>query len=236
MMNKLIQLSMGVIFTVASVATYSTPEKQDKEFWKLIEEYSLAKTPSQKHAMEKQIDSRYSVTKTVVMIDTSGFTLRTIEEGILSPLVVINKMRTLISDVISKAPGGNIVKFDADNAMLIFDTPDQALKTLRIIYKALRESSINQDSKFKIKLSSGVAYGPILLLSNDAFSEKLNIASKLGEDTAGADEILFTEEAYALLTPPVKAEKKNVRVSNVDIVYYKILPVLEPDQSPPNQK
>ncbi len=196
---------------------------EDQAFWKKVHDYGTAKTEINRLEIEKQLWATYGKSTTVVVIDTSGFTLRSLDEGIISTLVVIEELRNIISEIIRDTPQGAIIKFDADNAFLTFDSPDDAIVCIKKIRGALAKSYINQGHKHPIYISTGIGYGQILRLSNDAFSKTLNIASKLGEDTANADEILLTDEAYKALKKPVKAQENSVTISNVQIKYYKII-------------
>lgn len=216
-MNIWMRLSASLALALNLAISFSAPIQEDKEFWSQITNYANAKTDEQKSTLEKKIWATYGKTKAIVVIDTSGFTLRSVNYGILSTLAVINEMRSIISGIV---PSSSIIKFDADNAFLMFETPDQALSTLQKIKVAVDKASFNQGQTYKIDISSGIGYGPILLLEHDAFSEILNIASKLGEDTAEAGQILMTEPAYKGLKEPVPAEKSTVKVSNVNITYY----------------
>lgn len=196
---------------------------EDQNFWKDVSRYGKAQSELQKAEIEKQLWATYGKTTTVVVIDTSGFTLRSIDEGIISTLVVINELRNIITQLMKDSSTGSIIKFDADNAFLRFDKPDDALITIKKIREQLSTSYINKGHQHQIYISTGIGYGPILLLEHDAFSKTFNLASKLGEDTAEANEILLTEEAYKALKHPVKAEEKEVEVSHVKIKYYKII-------------
>lgn len=194
----------------------------DKAFWLAVNQYGDAKTSHERTIIEDKIWSDYGKKTAVVVIDTSGFTLRSIDRGILSTLVVIQELRKTITQIMKHTPHGAIIKYEADNAFLRFDTPQDALDTIKRIKTVWEKSSINLNDTHPIQLSIGVGYGKILILSDDAYSEILNITSKLGEDTANANEVLLTEDAYKALKEPLPAEEKTTIVSNMRIRYYKM--------------
>lgn len=45
----------------------------------------------------------------------------------------------------------------------------------------------------------GLGFGPMLFLGGEIWGDAVNVASKLGEDTAASEEILISEEFHAAL-------------------------------------
>lgn len=218
---KLIKFFIAALLSLDCISAIAESDLKDKAFWASIQQYGQAQTSSARDEIGKEIWATYGKKNAVVVIDTSGFTLRAIDEGIISTLVVIQELRSVVSKIMRESPG-RIIKLEADNAFLRFDNPQDALDTCIKINQVWNNSFVNKGHKHPIKLSMGIDYGPILILKADAFSEVLNIASKLGEDTAEGDDILITKRAYQDLKQPVAAEEKNIDVSNVNITYYKI--------------
>ena len=220
-MKKLFSTCAALIILFNANFTYAKPSVDDDAFWNKIAEYGNAKDEKQKEALKKEIWDTYGVTKAIAVVDTSGFTARSIKEGILSTLVVINELSEIVTKDMETAHG-KIIKFDADDAFLLFDTPEDAISTLNKVKVDLEKSHINQGDGSTITISAGIGYGPVLLLKKDAFSQVLNITSKLGEDTAGSNEILLTEDAYNALKKPIKVEAKTIKTSDIAIKYYVI--------------
>jgi class 3 adenylate cyclase len=61
-------------------------------------------------------------------------------------------------------------------------------------------------------------------LDNGVYGDEMNLASKLGEDIAGGEEILLTEAAYAGIEDHSKNgfKRKSITISGVRISYYSL--------------
>ena len=67
-----------------------------------------------------------------------------------------------------------------------------------------------------IQISVGIGWGPTLVLERDMWGAEFNLASKLGEDLAGAGEVLLTSSAHrALGRSPYAFRRRTVTVSGM---------------------
>ncbi|MEM7650144.1 MAG: adenylate/guanylate cyclase domain-containing protein, partial [Cyanobacteria bacterium P01_A01_bin.70] len=74
-----------------------------------------------------------------------------------------------------------------------FATPDAALEAT--------EHLLTELNAIDIHASIGIGYGEVLVVGDhNLYGNEINLASKLGEDIAGDDEILLTAAAHDALT------------------------------------
>jgi class 3 adenylate cyclase len=79
--------------------------------------------------------------------------------------------------------------------------------------------------EFDIRVSVGIDYGDILLIGGpDYFGDPVNCASKLGEDTAEAGEILVTQRAFDRVPADagIQTSSFSFRVSGIELQGVKI--------------
>ncbi len=125
----------------------------------------------------------------VLVIDMSGFTRLTRQRGVLHFLSLHAELIQMVSGL-AAATGGWLVKGEADNAIVAFDSPEQAVTMALALVK--RAGAVNgaRAETDRILPCVGIAYGPILLLADDVYGDAVNVAYKLGEDVAEPLEIL----------------------------------------------
>ncbi|MFO0670797.1 MAG: hypothetical protein U0235_14390 [Polyangiaceae bacterium] len=77
--------------------------------------------------------------------------------------------------------------------LLIFKRPAAAVRCLVEMQHACREYNRGRHEEDRVLLCAGVGFGRILRIGDrDVYGQEVNAASKLGEDTARANEILVT--------------------------------------------
>lgn len=150
--------------------------------------------PDRVEAIDAQIRARFGVTRAVVVLDMAGFSRLTETTGIIATLAEIQRMQEVVVPTL-EANGGQMLKLEADNAYALFPTPDLALWATHQLLQRLNQVNL--------QASIGIGYGELLLVGDrEVYGAEMNLASKLGEDLAGPDEILITAAAHAALTQP----------------------------------
>lgn len=166
--------------------------------WSLIDERT--KPGADIDAVDAQIWATFGEHWTVMSTDLSGFSRHVSEFGIMHFLQVIHEFKRLVRPIIA-AYEGILVKAEADSLLLLFKTPDQAVSCAAAMQHACQEANSDRPAEEHILLCVGLGHGPVLRIgSSDVFGAEVNGACKLGEDTAGAHEILVTtafRDAYA---------------------------------------
>lgn len=173
-------------------------------------------------AIEQVIRETFERPKAVLALDMSGFSLSVRREGILPYLCQIRRMQKLTLPIVL-AFGGELVKFEADNLLAVFDDAGQATEAaLAMIAAAAVESS---ETAPPLAFGIGIDYGEILLLDRiDCFGDAVNLAHKLGEDTALPGEVLITSEVLKQLKGEARfhLHEMDLAISGLELVVYRI--------------
>ncbi|MCD6578251.1 adenylate/guanylate cyclase domain-containing protein [bacterium] len=197
-------------------------DKRYKKFLKLLDKRNANKNNSGE--IDKLIKEKFERKFAVVITDSSHFTYKTKTFGIIQYLAVLQESYKTLNKIIENNKG-TLIKEWADDIFAVFANPDDALSCVLKMQKYLDNRNKSCDESEKFTICAGISYGNILYLGDDIFGDPVNIASKLGEDTAEKDEILLSEDAYNGLKnkDKYKFERvKDVKMSGVKIDYYKL--------------
>jgi class 3 adenylate cyclase len=191
------------------------------ELKRLLQERSLY--PERAEEVDARIYETFGVTRAILIMDMTGFSRSTIKYGLIHFLTMIHRMNEVTQPVIERN-GGLLVKFEADNLFAVFISVDQALDAAREIINCLEAANAVLADDMDMRGKFGVGYGEILLIENkDLFGAEVNLASKLGENIALADEILLTEAARARSSARAEAfEAVQIEISGLRLQYYKL--------------
>lgn len=142
--------------------------------------------------IDADIRDRFLATRAIVVLDMVGFSHQTQEQGIIAALQQIYVLQETAIPILT-AHQGRVFKQDADNLYAAFATPDAALEAT--------EHLLTELNAIDIHASIGIGYGEVLVVGDhNLYGNEINLASKLGEDIAGDDEILLTAAAHNALT------------------------------------
>lgn len=183
-------------------------------FFSLIDQ--LNAHPEQAETLEALIWQTFGVEKAVLALDMSGFSLTVRRDGILAYLQRIRRMQQ-VSLPLVPAHGGEVVKCEADNLMLVFNSGLQAVQAALAIRNACH--AIGQE------VSIGLDYGRILYIpESDCYGDAVNLAYKLGEDLARGGEILITAAIRQALPPGAfSLTEEHFSISGLDLHVWRIL-------------
>ena len=185
-----------------------------KEFFSLIDRMDGA-APGDRAALERQLIKRYQRDKAVLALDMSGFSLSVRRDGIVSYLCCIRRMQLAMAPLIP-AFGGQLVKFEADNLLAVFDDPGSAVAAAAAMTRAAREAALG--------VAIGLDYGPVLLVpEQDCYGDAVNIAFKLGEDVARPGEILLTQGMAERLATLEGLEALALSIGGLQIPAFRVL-------------
>ena len=188
---------------------------QSKLFDKLM---NIELTESSKNAIWEE----FGIERATIVIDSSGFSRVTKEKGILHFMQLITRMRNLFRNVMNEY-GATRLRFEADNTYAEFKNMDDAFKAVLACNQALvpEKLMLLQDEPFTV--CTGIGFGRLLDAEDEGvYGDEMNLASKLGEDTADSREILLTQNAYENLSAGLRQgfEIKDIVVSGVAIHYH----------------
>lgn len=182
-----------------------------KHFFSLIDR--LNSHPNEQAQITAEIWQLYGVDKAVLALDMSGFSSSTRREGIISYLAKIRKMHTLSKPLVHQYHG-EVIKYEADNLLAVFDDCQQALNAACAIREACVETGV----------SIGIDYGQVLVIPNkDCYGDTVNIAFKLGEDIAQQHEILITHAVKERISPHLALIQQEISISGLTFIAYQVL-------------
>lgn len=179
--------------SIAAASQTAAPQNTEAELERLLQE--RLDHPEQAATIDAEIQATFGATQAILVMDSSGFSRRSQDEGIIAALAEVERMRRIVVPVI-ESNAGSIFKLEVDNVYAVFPTVEQAI--------AAAHHMIQQTSAVDIHVSIGIGYGNLLMISNqghysNVYGSEMNLASKLGEDLATADQILITESTFQAL-------------------------------------
>jgi adenylate cyclase len=162
----------------------------DVRLWKLIEERA---TPGADVArIDERIWDLFGEEWAILFTDLSGFSRHVAEFGIIHFLQVIFEQKRLLLPIASRHDG-ILIKIEADSLMVIFKRAKSAVACAVDMQRACAAYNASRPGEAQVLLCAGIGFGKILRIGDtDVYGNEVNAASKLGEDTAGANEILVT--------------------------------------------
>lgn len=152
-------------------------------------------------ANREEVDARiwnlFGETWAVMFTDLSGFSRNVAEFGIIHFLQVIYESQRIFIPCVDRHDG-ILLKIEGDSMLIIFRTVANALQCAVDMQRAAKTYNVGKPQEEQILQCIGLGYGPMLRIGDqDVFGREVNAASKLGEDTARAWEILVTDSVQA---------------------------------------
>ncbi len=148
-------------------------------------------------AREDELWQRFGRRCATLVLDSSGFTKSTAAHGMIYFLSKIAALRSIAEPIIQQH-GAVRYAFEADNIIGLFPTVLDAYAVAQGITDGLRQQRVMLEEGELFHVCGGIGYGDILV--DRGFGEfygfEMNLASKLGEDISGPDELYFTSAAY----------------------------------------
>lgn len=163
--------------------------------WNLIEQRTAPGADVAR--IDERIWDLFGETWAVMFTDLSGFSRQVAEFGIIHFLQIIFEQKRLLLPIAARHDG-ILIKVEADSLLVIFKRASSAVRCAVEMQRASQAYNASRKAEDKVLLCVGLGYGRILRIGDtDVFGQEVNAASKLGEDTAKANEILVTDAARA---------------------------------------
>ena len=149
---------------------------------------------------EAEVRAKYVTRAAILCLDMTGFTQAAIHEGELQSLLRIRDVQTVCLPVF-REHRARIVRAFADDLTAVFEDADTALNAALEAHRRVRAYNASDlASPHPAECAIGIGYGDVFAIGpNLAMGDEMNRASKLGEDTARANETLVTQNAYKAL-------------------------------------
>ncbi|MCM2316793.1 MAG: adenylate/guanylate cyclase domain-containing protein [Thermoanaerobaculia bacterium] len=148
-------------------------------------------------ADKKHIDQRiwdlFGEDWCIMFTDLAGFSRNVARFGIIHFLQTIYESERICVPVI-ETHDGILLKAEGDSLLVIFRNAQKAILAAIEMQRRLVVHNEGKEDEEKVLLCVGLGFGRVLRIGDsDVFGAEVNAASKLGEDTAKAGEILVTE-------------------------------------------
>jgi len=151
-----------------------------------------ARPGADRELIDRRIWDLFGERWAVMFTDLSGFSRNVAEFGIIHFLQVIHESQRLLVPVIEEYDGF-LLKREGDSLLVMFRNPSKALACSIAMQGVLRGYNRRRRASEKVLLCVGLGYGDVLRIGDDdIFGAEVNAASKLGEDTAKAGDVLVT--------------------------------------------
>lgn len=176
--------------------------------WRLIEQRTHSEADV--GTIDKRIWDLFGGEWAVMFTDLAGFSRKVAKFGIIHFLQVVFEQKRLLLPLVEHHDG-ILIKTEADSFLIVFKQPRSALMCAIAMQRACRNHNARRNPEEHVALCVGIGYGRILKIGDeDVFGHEVNLASRLGEDTAKADEILLTHAACTAIgdVPGVRWEER----------------------------
>lgn len=145
-----------------------------------------------KQAIDERIWGMFGEEWAVMFTDLSGFSRQVAEFGIIHFLQTIYEAERIFCPCIDRYDG-ILLKMEGDSMLVIFRSARKSVECAIAMQQATKAYNADRADTEKILLCVGLGFGKMLRLGDeDVFGAEVNAASKLGEDTAKAWDILAT--------------------------------------------
>jgi adenylate cyclase len=179
---------------VSRVIIGAMESSEVRALWELIERRIAG---GDRDEIDREIWDRFGGEYSIMATDLAGFSRHVAKFGIVHFLQTIHEQLRLLTPII-KDHGGTLLKTEADSMLVLFPAAPAAVRSAVAMQRACQTLSKDRAPEDQVLLCIGLGHGRLLKIGNaDVFGHEVNLASKLGEDTAKAHEILATPGAHA---------------------------------------
>ena len=189
-----------------------------KKFFDLVRH----RTPRSAAAVDAKIEKACGAELTVVSCDSSGFSKKTHEHGIIEFMDNMVKCHDALEKIVARH-GGITLSDKADNLMLIFDEPLKAVACGIEMHRWLKRRNVGLPEHKKYNICVGIHHGKLLRFADDAYGPAVNVAFKLGEDIAGKDELMITAQVNEVVKKKFRTDyTKHITIGGLSFDAYKV--------------
>ncbi|HEY0384810.1 MAG TPA: adenylate/guanylate cyclase domain-containing protein [Pyrinomonadaceae bacterium] len=179
--------------------------------------------PERAAEIDARIQEVFGETHAIMVMDMSGFSRMTIAHGIIHFLSMIHRMHQIALPTVEEH-GGEVIKWEADNVFAVFPEVERAIDAALDILKRFSAANTMLPEEMDMHGKFGIGYGETLIIEReDLFGSEVNLASKLGEDLAGREEILLTQEAFSRVDAAARNyEEERLSISGLELIVHKL--------------
>lgn len=164
----------------------------EKRLWNLVD--ARTRAGADVATIDQRIWDLFGEDLAIMFTDLTGFSRRVAAFGIIHFLQEIYEQRRLLLPVVERHDGV-LLKTEADSFLIVFRRARAALACAIEMQQVCQRFNVRRTPEDQVLLCVGLGYGRVLRVGErEVFGQQVNAASKLGEDTAKANEILVTDE------------------------------------------
>ncbi len=156
----------------------------------------LRERPAKGERFDEQIAERFERELTILAADSSGFSKKTFDHGIVRFLANLVRSYDRIIPIIEKH-GGTVTTQNADNILAVFEDTAAAVRAATAVHAWLAKRNRPLAAADRFELCIGIHHGKVLRLADDVYGAAVNVCAKIGEDVAARNETLVTDEIVA---------------------------------------
>lgn len=191
----------------------------EARLWRLIAE--RAQPSADTNEIDARIWDLFGDDWAIMFTDLSGFSRQVAKFGIIHFLQIIHEQKALLLPIVADHDG-ILIKIEADSFLIIFKRARTAVQCAVAMQHACQHLNARRAPEEQVLLCVGIGSGRVLRIGDvDVYGAEVNASSKLGEDTAKANEILITQKARDQIEDliGVTFEKIDVQVPGSDTNY-----------------
>ena len=162
-----------------------------KRFFELLRE-----RPAKGEQFDARIAGQLERELTILAADSSGFSKKTFEHGIVRFLANLVRSYDRIIPIIEKN-GGTVTTQNADNILAVFEDTVGAVRAAIAVHAWLAKRNRPLPPADRFELCIGIHHGSVLRLADDVYGAAVNVCAKIGEDVAARNETLVTDQVVA---------------------------------------
>jgi class 3 adenylate cyclase len=197
------------------------PASRAARFRRLLYDYN--ERPDERERIVADIQREFGTTLAVLVVDTCGFSRQTHTGGIIPFLARQELLGRLIEPVVQRH-GGRLFCTEADNYFAVFPEAGAAVRCAAETIGHLEAANEALPTAEETRISIGIGYGSVLDVGDGhLYGDEMNLAFKLGEDLAAAQEILLTPAARAALGDDAwRVEARSYAVAGLRLTAYRL--------------
>lgn len=179
--------------------------------------------PRRGDRFDAEIARQFERELTIFAADSSGFSRKTFEHGIVRFLANLARVYEAVVPIIEKN-GGVVTTRNADNLLVVYRDTAGAVRAAGEVHRWLRRRNARLLRPDRFELCIGIHHGPVLRLRDDVYGAAVNVCAKIGEDIAKAGETLVTDNVVARTPGTGYAAAGRATIGGRNVRLYRVLP------------
>ena len=147
-----------------------------------------------KAKIEEELKNKFTKDVTIMFTDIYESTSFFEAYGDIDGLTMVQRHNDILFPIISQFQG-KVLKTIGDALMVLFDTPENAVRAAIEAQRKLHDYNKNKDKKEQILIRVGINFGKGIVETSDVYGDVVNIAARI-ESLAEPEQILISKSVY----------------------------------------